>query len=479
MKKKKNNLYQSLKEYGESDAYPFHMPGHKRNMDFGIDPVSIDITEIEDFDNLHAPCGIIKEELIKAKNLYGSDESFFMVNGSSGGLLSAISSQCRENDTILIARNCHKAVYNGIFLNKLNVEYVYPKVIEEFNIFGGISKDDIKEKMEKNPSIKVVVITSPTYEGIVSDVETIAKTVHEKEGILIVDEAHGAHFNFSDFFPKSALDLGADIVIQSLHKTLPAFTQSGILHIRKGNIDVERLREYLGIFQSSSPSYILMAGISNCLELLRKEGKKLFEIYENNLRFFYEKESELKKFHLLNKKDLDLKKYDIFDFDKSKLNIFSDNFLTGKEMGDILRRKYHIEIEASFKNYIIAMTSVMDKKEGFDRLLMALFEMEKNEYSSKESLFNKGFSYPENEKVYEIYKAKEMKSDWTFLENSTGKISGDYVYLYPPGLPVLTPGERISKKVIDEIRLCEKIGLKIIGIKEGKICVVADKEDKS
>ena len=227
-----SDLYRKLIEYAGSDYYPFHMPGHKRNINEGVCPYAYDITEIEGFDNLHEPMGILRLAMEEAAAFYESDKTYFLVNGSTCGLLSAICALTAKEDKVLVARNCHKAVYNALFLHELMPVYIYPEYIEAWGISGGISPYKLAYLLEEHKEIRVVVITSPTYEGVVSDIEKIAAIVHEKQRILIVDEAHGAHFGMHGELPRPALSKGADVVIQSLHKTLPALTQTALLHVK-------------------------------------------------------------------------------------------------------------------------------------------------------------------------------------------------------------------------------------------------------
>ena len=220
-------------------------------------PFSIDITEIEGFDNLHHAEGILKESMRWAAGVYGADRTYYLVNGSSCGILSAIGAVMRPGETMLVSRNCHKSVYHGLILNSLKPEYVYPQIIEDLGIQGGISPDDVEKQLEECPEIRGVLIVSPTYDGVVSDISKIAEIVHRHNIPLIVDEAHGAHFPFGNgCFPKSALSCGADLVIQSLHKTLPSLTQTAVLHLKGNRVSRERLERCLQMYQSSSPSYV-------------------------------------------------------------------------------------------------------------------------------------------------------------------------------------------------------------------------------
>lgn len=459
-------LYDKLINYSKTDYYPFHMPGHKRNIPEFVNPYDIDITEIDGFDNLHDAQEIIKESQDRCRQIFNSDYTFYIVNGSSAGILSAVSAVANPLHTVLIARNCHKSVYNVSLIRKINIEYVYPKILNPNIINLRIDADDIDKTMKLNKDIKTVVITSPTYEGIVSDIEAISKVVHGNKGILIVDEAHGAHFRFSDYFPKSALECGADIVIQSVHKTLPSFTQTALLHVKGKRVDIDKIKRYLSIYQSSSPSYILMSGIDRCMKMLESNGTELFDKYTANLKNFYKETKNLRSITILDKKMLGR---EIFDFDRGKIVICSNcKAITGPDIYNILRDKYHLQMEMESEKYVIAMTSIMDTKEGFERLINALKEIDEhyiNEKSYTLTENKKYVQYPVLYKKLEIYNAVEKRSLFVNLDNSIGNISADYIYMYPPGIPIIVPGEIISKTIVDVIKKCNNNGVKIKGIK--------------
>ena len=315
-------LDQRLAAYSASDYYPFHMPGHKRAAFPFCNPYKMDITEIEGFDNLHHAEGILQNLQIRLQQLYKSKKAYCLINGSTCGILSAIGSLAQQGDQVLISRNCHKSVYHAVKLFKLKVNYVYPSFVNHA-IQGSIDPADVEQAFANIPSIRFVVITSPTYEGIVSDIKTISAIAHKYHAYMIVDEAHGAHFLFSDFFPKSAIEQGADYIIQSLHKTLPCFTQSAALHVGSDRIDCKKIEEMLAIFQTSSPSYLLMSGIDQCMRLLKEHGKQLFADYQKRLEEFYKQCSKLNYLHVLQKKDYekDDKINQIPDLDPSKIVI--------------------------------------------------------------------------------------------------------------------------------------------------------------
>jgi len=479
MEYKMQYLYEKLKEYVTSDSYPFHMPGHKRNISTFSDPFQIDITEIEGFDDLHHAEGILKEAQERAAALYHSEETCFLINGSTAGILSAISACTTIGGKILMARNCHKVVYHSLLLRNLQAEYIYPQQVAGFRLNGGLDPAEIESALINMPEIQAVVITSPTYDGIVSDVGKIAEIVHRHGKPLIVDEAHGAHFGFHSYFPENSVKKGADVVIHSLHKTLPSFTQTALLHINGSIINRKEVRKYLGIFQSSSPSYVLMAGIDNCVRLLSEEKEKWFIPFTDQLRMFRSEACKLEHIRLLGTEVAG--KQHVFAIDCSKL-LFSTEAaaVSGYELYRELRNGYHLELEMASENYALALTSIGDTEEGFDRLLMAMTQLEQkwewNGWCRQSENRNHADTILKNEIVMDIYEADHAVKTAKPLQGSIGETAGEFLYLYPPGIPFLVPGERISRELVDRILQYKEKGLCIRGMSdpEGKEILVID-----
>lgn len=461
-------LYSRLKAYSDTDYYGFHMPGHKRNqIRFGEGlPYGIDITEIEGFDDLHHADGIIKEAQQEAARLYGAEETKFLVNGSTAGILSAVLGCTKKGEQILVARNCHKSVYHAIFLNELEPVYLWPGFSRQFQLNTEISVSAVKAALTKHSRIKAVVIVSPTYDGVVSDIESIAEAVHERGIPLIVDEAHGAHFGFHPYFPENALKKGADVVIHSLHKTLPSLTQTALLHMRGEYIDKRRISSYLDMLQSSSPSYILMASIHECIRMLREEKEQLFEPYVRNL-------DTLRK-NLQNLKHLKLVQTEHYDRSKLVISVRHTD-MSGRELYRELLEKYHLQMEMAAGSYVLAMTSPGDTKEGFARLEQALFELDAAAKLRENVQEDDIAKLPENPVICTSAKAAlcgAKETTYLPVEKSEGMISLEYAYLYPPGCPMIVPGERISRECIKRLAGYQKLGFKIEGLeKEGSIGV--------
>lgn len=459
-----DRLYEKLMAYQREDYYPMHMPGHKRNtklMQMG-NPYTLDITEIEGFDNLHEAQGVLKELSERYSRLYGAGASYLLVNGSTVGILAGISALCRRGDRVLIARNCHKSVYHAVVLKELVPVYCYPQQPEQFPVYGGISVQEIEEALIKEPDIRLVVITSPTYEGMVSDIGAISETVHRHGAFLLVDEAHGAHFGFHKGFPQSAVRQGADIVIQSLHKTLPALTQSAVLH---SNLEPfgHKIEQYLSIYESSSPSYLLMAGMDRLAALLEEQAEPLFEAYDKHLRSFYQAMEALKNLRLLTAGLTG--QAQIYAFDRSKLTVLVQNrAISGHQLHSILRERYHIIMEMETPGYVLGMTSICDTREGFERLAKALLNIDRELSSADKSVpaYQSRSSRPVQ--AMTPGQAAEADSEQVPLMDSQDRISAAFICMYPPGSPLIVPGERIDTELIRQIDWLKLEGITVTGL---------------
>lgn len=469
-------LYDTLSIYSQTDMYPFHMPGHKRrSMDMSR-PEQLDITEIYGFDNLHHATGILKDTQERAARLYGALDSFFLVNGSTCGILTAVYASVKKHGRLLMARNCHKSVYHAAELTEAKTSYLYP-METDLGIQGSISPEDVAEKLRAHPDTEAVIITSPTYDGVVSDIAAIAGIVHSYGAVFIVDEAHGAHFGFGQGFPQKAVRQGADLVIESLHKTLPSFTQTAILHRCSERIGIRTLKKYLGIFQTSSPSYVFMAGMDRLTTQLIQQGDTLFSMFEMRLKDFYDSAKDLKYLHVLpaENEDHPYAYRGIYARDKSKILISSQNTdCSGAELADILRQRFHLEPEMSSLFYVTALTSIMDTSVGFERLNLALHKLDE-EYEdllrsntehptpdAQKNMLSALYSLPP--KYMDICETADLPAATVDLRESAGAIVLDYVYLYPPGIPVLVPGEQMTDEHLRLLLLCQSLGYELEGM---------------
>ncbi len=452
-------LIKALEKHHNDGIYPFHMPGHKRQAKWIVNPYEYDITEIEGFDDLHNPKEILKKLLDRIKELYGCGKVFILANGSTSGILSAISSVIDYNDKILIARNCHKSVYNAVFLRKGKIEYIYPQIDRDTGINMPITAEQVDKMLMTNPDTKAVVITSPTYEGVISNIDEIAKVTHRYGAILIVDAAHGAHIGLNG--GTTIGESKADIVIMSLHKTLPCFTQTAVLCVN--NILLyDRIKKYVDMYETSSPSYLFLAGVEACIDYV-KQGDRFEEYYS---RLF-----DLRKDFLV------LKHLRLFEpdcsYDYSKIVIdTSKTNINGVQLKNLLLNKYGIELEMASGDYVLAMTSCMDTMDGFNRLRKALLEIDTSLVHGKAAEYSG--AYP-SKKVYEAWECEAMDTELIMLKDASGYVSSEYVYSYPPGIPIVIPGEVITESLIEYLTRCKDSLVEIRGICDKKIRIIQGK----
>ena len=503
-------LIDELNKLNKSDIYPFHMPGHKRRLYTNSklkDMYGIDITEIDGFDNLNEASGILKESMDRAAKLFKADKCIYSVNGSTAGILASICALTDKGDRVILARCCHKSVYNAIMLSGAIPSYIYPEGESLFEINAGISALQVKEALaQKHDGRTIVVLTSPTYEGIVSDIEGIAKACHENNATLVVDAAHGAHLGLSDDFPKSAQEEGADVVIASLHKTLPSPTQTAMVLLSKSlsEADKDRIVNMMKVFTTSSPSYPLMAGIDECINLLDEKKDELFANYARRLDAFYEEANKLKVLSVLTKDKLTGK--GSVDFDKGKI-IIKDNSLTlsGKDLYNVLRERFALQPEMAAGSYCLMMTSIADDDSGYARLITALKKIDRELLNEPEEESERGFLKRIYDKIVgrrlrlsdfargsiedyiDIYNGNDIAPkaemsikqailsddvEWVPVELSEDRISADYITPYPPCVPIVVPGEVLSADRVDKILNAMKQNLTINGVNNGNIRVI-------
>jgi arginine/lysine/ornithine decarboxylase len=395
---------------------------------------------------------------------FGAKRSFFLVNGSTCGILAAISATVERGKKILIARNSHKSAYHALYLMGLSAVYLYPDILP-WDIQGSIRPGQVQEALAADSSIEAVYITSPTYDGVVSDVEDIARIVHHYGKILIVDEAHGAHFGLHSMFPASAIGKGADLVIQSVHKTLTCLTQSALLHVCSDRVDPVRLAQLLAIYETSSPSYVLMESMSRLVPFLESRGAEQFGALEKNLDWFYRKMRTLSRLHVMERQEY--RKNGAFDQDISKIMICTANTnINGKQLYDRLLRDYHLQMEMCSGEYVTALCSLMDSREGFERLAAALLEIDGGlERTDKQEGFVRQV-YRERTQRMSIAEGMDMPTEARAFEESVGRISGEFAYLYPPGIPILVPGEEIDETLIRDIGLLRNRGMELEGMED-------------
>ena len=449
-----------FKKLQKNNKLPMHMPGHKRkSYPYIAGMADIDITEIEGFDNLHGASGILLKSMKNAADLRGAKAAFYLVNGSTCGILASVCAVLSRGDKAIVARNCHKSVYNAIETAGAEPVFVYPGISGKYGIAGSVAPEAIAKAVSENPDCRLIIITSPTYEGVISDIEGICAIAHKHNIPVLVDAAHGAHLGFGGF-SKGAVELGADISVESLHKTLPSLTQTAVCYLSGDIVKEEKIAEKLAVFETSSPSYILLSSIDGCINEMKKESS--FKKWNEALDFFYNEAKKLKNIEILGKQT------EFFGLDESKIVLFPEN-QSGTELAGFLRKE-NIEPEMAAPDYVICMTGAGDTKSSIKKLLAALFKADKIEKSRKIDPIT--LNFPQN-RALSVFEAEKREKVLCDLKNAAGRVSAGYVWAYPPGVPVLVPGEVISEEVLETLSGYKRGGIGLYGdIKDGEIFVV-------
>lgn len=403
------NLLQALQNHS---ALAFHMPGHKRRSDLlgGALPYAIDVTEIDGFDNLQAPTGVLRDIMERAGRLWGSDGAYLSVNGSSGAILAGVRALTRRGDTVLVARNCHMSVFHAVELCGLRPVLLEPQWLPAWGMYGAVGQAAFDAARMAHPEASLCVLTNPTYEGVFSEIITDLP--------LLVDGAHGAHL------PLPA----GDIVVQSLHKTLPALTQTALLHVRGERVDRQRLEHQLRVFQSSSPSYVLLASIGECVALLERHHAEWRAAWDARLDGFYS--------HALRWKRL--RACDMPGRDRGKLLLRCD-----AQAAAVFLRTRGIEPEYAQENRLLLMTSFCDSEDMLRLLLLALDELDIREELFCGCVGEAAEPLPAGELVLTPGEAVELPWEEIPAEQAAGRVCAEYIWRYPPGIPLLLPGQRV------------------------------------
>ncbi len=464
-------IRQFLLQHAAAQPVSFHMPGHKgariyRENGYGdfLDMVmDCDITEIPGADNLFQTESIIAETMEKYRQLYEAKKSYLLVNGSSGGLIAAILATTSRGGKLVMARNCHKSVFNALSLGDITPVYAYPETLGEFGVLGGIDAGEIADLLEENPEAEAVIVPSPNYYGICSDIAKIAEEVHSRGKILIVDQAHGAHLKFfSKYgipgFPKPAEEQGADLVINSVHKTLASWTQSAILNVCSDRVNLNVLEDKLQTIESSSPSYPMMASLDISADLLLEKGEKLIGEWAENLDFFYERVKAIPGLIIMETPSLD----------RTKLNLdLSAYGIDGNETEELLMEK-GIFIELVTGNIIMGMSGIGNTRDHYEKLAEALSEI------AGARKLNDRQKMRQPDALTDTLKMAEMPKEKLFLpvDEAAGRVCASSIIPYPPGVPIACPGEILTRKVLNYVKARRLAGEKVIGMTaEGMVCV--------
>ncbi|MGO0884243.1 aminotransferase class I/II-fold pyridoxal phosphate-dependent enzyme [Clostridioides difficile] len=453
-------IINELNEIVNKEIISFHMPGHKKGKIYeklGYINVlenlyKMDTTEIIGTDNLHSPEGIIKASQENTAKVFKSDYTYYLVNGSSCGIQSAIMSVCNPKSKIIVNRDCHQSVINGCILGDVDIEYIPCEISKDTNILKGVNVINVIDIIDKNLDAKAILLTYPTYYGMTYDLEYICNYAHTKNMVVIVDEAHGAHLGLSERLPKTALEQGADIVIQSTHKTLPSFTQSSMMHVKGERVDLDKISNMLRITESSSPSYLLLSSLELAVDIYKNKGKELIEELLNNISIFKNNVNKNLEIYSTN--------------DKTKVFISAKSIgLTGYELENILRKKYNIQVELSNYYGVLLICTIGSCTQDFISLETALNDIVVKEFKTTK-LDNIKYPVDIPKKILTpreaFYKIKKSVK----IYDSIGKICGESIVPYPPGINIISPGEIISKEIIDYLKFCSSKGMVISGLKD-------------
>ncbi len=462
-------LYDFLTDAGAHGRIPYSMPGHLHDADRfdwlgGLAP--IDFTEIDGLDDLHAPEGILLEAMQRAAERYGAARTFFLVGGSTVGILASVTAVCRaskkEHPSLLIARNCHKSVYHAALINRAELRFIQPDA-HPLGFCLDVKPEAIEKALSDGALPDGVVLTSPTYDGVVSDVAGIAEVCHRAGVPLIVDAAHGAHLGFLDSAVPSPVSCGADWTVMSLHKTMPSLTQTGLLHVRGLLADPALAEECLGCFETSSPSYPLMASIDGCVGAM--EDPALFTNWRGRIRKLRAAAG-----------DLFVRPSGVFAFDESKLLLAVDG-MSGPEAAAVLREEYNIEPEMISPRYILLMTGAGIGQRHVDALLPFLARFRGRGVPHDRRSVKPNALPPSRMRMDQ---AIRRETEEIRLEEAEGRIAATVLTVYPPGIPLVVPGEEISRAVIDAVRENPAGGGRVLtsrGTFDGTVTVCSETEE--
>ncbi len=442
------SLYEKLKEFSEKDRVSFHIPGHKGgvglNPDWVQDAFSLDVTEFVETDDLQNPQGVLKEAEMRAAKAFGAERSFYLTGGTTLGLQTALLAGLRPGDKILLDRTCHRAVAAGLVLSGAIPVFLAPEFDESRGLYTGILADKIAEVLKREPEIVGMVLTSPTYYGICSDIRAIADVLHQRGKFLIVDEAHGTHFAFSEKLPETALSQGADVSAQSAHKTLPALGQSSLLHLGKESlISPAAAQSALRLLMTTSPSYLLMSAMDESISFMEEKGRRELE----------------KRLAEIAKLKANLRRQGLFDFadqgvqDGARLVVdVRKTGFSGYQVAEQLKEKYGIYPEMADAYHLVLVVTVSNTQEDLEMLENALRSMVGSQGESTEKIV----PLPMPEMVMTPREAFLTKRTTVDLASALGRIAADVVAVCPPGAAMLLPGQRIDQATI---AYCEAAGI--------------------
>lgn len=469
-------LFDALKEYVNRDTIPFHVPGHKKGVGIdsefksfiGENPFKIDVTVFKLVDSLHHPTGPIKAAQELAADAYGSDACFFSIHGTSGAIQAMIMSVVGDGDKIIIPRNVHKSVTSGIILSGAIPVFMNPEFDKKVGIAQGVTPETVEETLKNNTDAKAVLIINPTYYGVATDIKRIADIVHSYDIPLIVDEAHGPHLGFHNKLPISAMAAGADICSQSTHKIIGALTQCSLLQVREGRIDMRRVQQVLNLLHTTSPSYILMASLDCARRQIALEGERLLEGSIALANYARKEINSIPGLYCFGEELLG--NPGVYSLDPTKITVTCrDLGMTGYDLDMLLTNRYHIQVEMSDLYNVLAVGSFGDTKENIDKLINALREISKEQdgkVDKKPDFIDIPAIPPSTLNPRQAFNSKKASM---LLKDSTGMISGEFLLAYPPGIPVLCPGEVITEEIVGYIQRLKAAGLYVQGTEDPEV----------
>ncbi|HON82908.1 MAG TPA: aminotransferase class V-fold PLP-dependent enzyme [Caldisericia bacterium] len=451
---KKIPLFFTLKDYINKKRPAFHMPGHHRGKgiykllkdEWGENIFLYDITEVEGLDYLHKPEGVIKEAQELAAKAFGSDYTFFLINGSTVGNLVMLSSTLKSKDKVILQRNSHRSVIGGLAVFDLEPIYIQSEIHKYSGIPWGIKPEDYEDKL-KNNSVKVSLITSPNYFGMCENIEEILKIGRKYDQTMLLDEAHGVHFPFNSELPLTGIKIGYDMIVQSAHKTLPALTQTSFLHIKGNRVDMDKVFDALTYLESSSPSYLFMVSLDVARYQMESEGEKIWNEIIDLSNYLRDEVNKIDGFYCFGKEILN---DEVYDLDLTKITINTKKIgLTGFEVEEILNKNYNIEIELSDSYNILIFLTPGITKEEIDKLIITLKDIS---IKYKKRPIEEEVIIPEIPKMAVTPKEAYInEKEIIEFKDAKGRISGKVISAYPPGLPIVVPGEEISENILNYI----------------------------
>lgn len=462
-------IYEALRKFRRMRVVPFDVPGHKRgrgNMELteflGEDCMSVDVNSMKPLDNLCHPVSVIKDAETLAAEAFGASNAFFMVGGTTSAVQSMIMYACKSGDKIIMPRNVHRSAINALILCDAVPVYVNPDVNKKLGIALGMSVEQVEKAIEENPDAKAVMVNNPTYYGICSDLKRITEIAHAHGMLVLVDEAHGTHFYFGENFPVTAMQAGADISSVSMHKSGGSLTQSSFLLMGK-NINSDYMRQIINLTQTTSASYLLLSSLDISRKRLALSGREIFAETVEMAEYARSEINEIGGYYAYSKELINGDS--IYDFDVSKLSVYTLPVgLAGIEVYDLLRDEYDIQIEFGDIGNILAYISVGDRKRDIERLISAMSEIKRRFGKSGAGMLTQEYITP----IVAETPRKAFYSDKISLplEKSAGRVCSEFVMCYPPGIPILAPGELITDEIIEYIKYAKDKGCSMTGTED-------------